>query len=162
MKKRINCRSRIVHLKKGCIFLLLNILYSNLVNLSLGRLWSIKNFFNKETGNRRNTRCNTLGEKYPYSEFYWCVFSRIRTEHGEIYRHFSRSDMYYQNVALWLLFCVCNIVYLCHLQMSITNPFLYSIKSELESKGKFNYFKDFHAIDPWFVTITKPLSNKIG
>ena len=42
-------------------------------------------------------------------------------------------------------------------------PFsMYSIKSELENKGKFNYFKDVHAIDPSFVTIIKPLSNKIG
>ena len=126
-----------------CIFLLLNILYFNLANLSQGRLWSIKKYFNKETGNRRNTLCYTLGEKCPYSEFLWFVFSRIRTECGEIlptspysirmrknidqknskYRRFLRSDTYHQNIALWLLFCVCKIVYLYDLQMSITNPF---------------------------------------
>ena len=56
---------------------------------------------------------NTLRKKYPYSELFWSVFSRIRTENGEIrsispysirmrentdqnnseYEHFSRSDI---------------------------------------------------------------------
>ena len=36
----------------------------------------------------------TLLEKCPYSEFFWSVFSRIRTEYGpenSEYGHFSRS-----------------------------------------------------------------------
>ena len=32
-----------------------------------------------------------MREKYPYSEFFWIVFSRIRTEYGEILRISSYS-----------------------------------------------------------------------
>ena len=31
-----------------------------------------------------NTYSLSLGEKCPYSELFWAVFSRIRTEYGEI------------------------------------------------------------------------------
>ena len=36
----------------------------------------------------------SLREKCPNSEFFWSVFSRIRTEYGEIlvFGHFSRSN----------------------------------------------------------------------
>ena len=27
---------------------------------------------------------DSLGKKYPYSEFFWSVFSRIRIEYGEV------------------------------------------------------------------------------
>ena len=76
----------------------------------------------KEEGKYKITRkhliyikriCNTLRRKCPYSEFFWSVFSRIRTEYGEIrsvspysvqmrentdqknskYGYFSRSDI---------------------------------------------------------------------
>ena len=67
----------------------------------------------------------TLREKCPHSEFFWSVFSRIRTVHGEIqsvspysvqmrenkdqknseYGHFSRSDIFYRT-PLGDYFCV--------------------------------------------------------
>ena len=52
----------------------------------------------------------SLREKCPYSEFFWSVFLRIRTEYGEIqmrenpdqknseYGHFSRSVSMNQNI----------------------------------------------------------------
>ena len=50
--------------------------------------------------------CYTQHEKYPYSEFFWSIFSRVRTEYEDIrknadqknyeYGHFSRSDMFMQ------------------------------------------------------------------
>ena len=55
---------------------------------------------------------HTLREKCPYSELFWSVFSRIRTEYGEIYSvrmqentdqnnseygHFLHSDTIYLN-----------------------------------------------------------------
>ena len=71
--------------------------------------------FSKEMGGNLLVafpQLNTLCEKCPFPEFLWSVFSRIRTEYGEIrsispysvrmrenadqkiseYRHFSRSD----------------------------------------------------------------------
>ena len=38
----------------------------------------------------------SLSEKYPYSEFFWSVFSRIRTEYGEIWtRKTANTDTFY-------------------------------------------------------------------
>ena len=45
----------------------------------------------------------TLLEKCPYSEFFWSVFSRIRTEYGpenSEYGHFSRS-VNWKTCILW-------------------------------------------------------------
>ena len=39
---------------------------------------------------------STLREKCPYSELFWSVFSRIRTEYGEILRMRENTD---QNIS---------------------------------------------------------------
>ena len=39
----------------------------------------------------------TLHEKCPYSELFWSVFSRIRTEYGEIHRISSYSVRMWEN-----------------------------------------------------------------
>ena len=38
-----------------------------------------------------------LREKYPYSELFWSVFSRIRTEYGEIHPISSCLDRMREN-----------------------------------------------------------------
>ena len=57
--------------------------------------------------------------------------------------------------------CVQNVVYLYHLQMSIVKYFSISIRSEFGNKGKVEIWL-VQAIDPSFLTITKPLTNKRG
>ena len=43
---------------------------------------------------------NTLREKYPYSELFWSVFSRIRTEYREIRKISSYSVRMQENTDL--------------------------------------------------------------
>ena len=47
-----------------------------------------------------------LHEKYPYSELFWCPFSCIRTEYGEILISGIRRDTYLINARI---FWVCNL-----------------------------------------------------
>ena len=68
---------------------------------------------------RIRTEC---GEILPTSPYSIRMRKNIDQKNSE-YRRFLRSDTYHQNIALWLLFYVCKIVYLYDLQMSITNPF---------------------------------------
>ena len=88
----------------------------------------LKKFCLYNTSSR--TATNSLREKCPYSELFWSVFSRTRTEYGEIlrislysvrmredtdqnnseYGHFLRSDLlellfmctYYLNSSIWM------------------------------------------------------------
>ena len=74
---------------------------------------SQKKFFKNDVGKPpERTNTNTLRKNCPYSELFWSIFSRIRTEYGEIlrtspysvpirentdqnnfvYEHFLRSD----------------------------------------------------------------------
>ena len=47
-----------------------------------------------------------LRKKYPYSELFWSVFSRIRTEYGEI-----RSDDYYRKFHLMVIILLISTTY---------------------------------------------------
>ena len=47
--------------------------------------------------NDREWSLFALREKRPYSEFFWSVFSRIRTEYGEILRIFPYSVQMWEN-----------------------------------------------------------------
>ena len=55
------------------------------------------------------TERNTLHEKFPYLEFFWSIFSRIRTEYGEIIQYlpvFSLNAGKYapEKLRIWTLF----------------------------------------------------------
>ena len=41
---------------------------------------------------------STLRKKYPYSEFFWSAFPRIRTEYGEIFHISSYSVRLWENM----------------------------------------------------------------
>ena len=45
--------------------------------------WIIIRVAKSETKQTKQSQKSTLGEKCPYSEFFWSVFSLIRTECGE-------------------------------------------------------------------------------
>ena len=60
---------------------------------------------------------HTLREKCPYSEFFWSVFSRIRTEYGEILRTSAYSVQMWENtdqkkLRIWTLFTQCSLLVL--------------------------------------------------
>ena len=94
--------------------------------------------------------CPSLREKYPYWEFFWFVFSRIRTEYGEIFRispylvwmrknanqknsqygHFSRSALvlisYPENnlhsfIKLFIIWLVCTNCYPANIHLLKVN-----------------------------------------
>ena len=64
------------------------------------------NYFHKKLYLRCLTRFwirlwlgKVLHEKCPYSEFFWSVFCRIRTEYGQL----SRSETFFHNVMLQIV-----------------------------------------------------------
>ena len=60
----------------------------------------------------RDSQQTTLREKCPYLKFFWSVFSRIRTEYGEIrsISVFSPNAGKYgpEKLRIWTLFTECN------------------------------------------------------
>ena len=78
--KKTDWTAEIIRAKKGpfyaniCFILMLSFILQQI--RALARNWfTLLNILFK---------CMSLCEKCPYSEFFWSVFSRIRTEYGEI------------------------------------------------------------------------------
>ena len=64
-----------------------------------------------------NSSKKPLREKCLYSEFFWSVFSRIRTEYGEILRTSAYSVQMWENtdqkkLHTWTLFTQCSLLVL--------------------------------------------------